>query len=234
MLLSSASLLWRWFTGSIGSEEKRPQSAERLLAFTLLAVFFFGAVWLGFQQIRPLYGGILASGAEFYFALEGKNFRFALSGPDILFRCYEPPSFEATIESSGLYANIVLLSALLLATPGMRWRKRWLALGLGLALLSLSHIAFLIIKVETTLIETRHPLAGIESLWKFWDDFFEIMGKEFFPILIWLCLGMRYMLGASDRPVLRSVGPAVGRNMPCPCGSGRKYKVCCGPQGGVN
>ncbi|HUT75007.1 MAG TPA: SEC-C metal-binding domain-containing protein [Armatimonadota bacterium] len=26
----------------------------------------------------------------------------------------------------------------------------------------------------------------------------------------------------------RSSGPKVGRNDPCPCGSGRKYKKCCG------
>jgi uncharacterized protein len=30
-----------------------------------------------------------------------------------------------------------------------------------------------------------------------------------------------------NRPVLRET-PKVGRNDPCPCGSGRKYKVCHG------
>ena len=29
------------------------------------------------------------------------------------------------------------------------------------------------------------------------------------------------------KPV-RSTGPKVGRNDPCPCGSGKKYKQCCG------
>ena len=29
------------------------------------------------------------------------------------------------------------------------------------------------------------------------------------------------------RPVVR-VGKKVGRNDPCPCGSGKKYKKCCG------
>jgi SEC-C motif-containing protein len=29
-------------------------------------------------------------------------------------------------------------------------------------------------------------------------------------------------------PPLRSAGPKIGRNDPCPCGSGRKYKQCCG------
>ena len=27
---------------------------------------------------------------------------------------------------------------------------------------------------------------------------------------------------------VRSAGPKVGRNDPCPCGSGKKYKKCCG------
>ncbi|MDQ2825187.1 MAG: SEC-C metal-binding domain-containing protein, partial [Verrucomicrobiota bacterium] len=30
-----------------------------------------------------------------------------------------------------------------------------------------------------------------------------------------------------DLPVRRSL-PKVGRNEPCPCGSGKKYKNCCG------
>ena len=29
------------------------------------------------------------------------------------------------------------------------------------------------------------------------------------------------------RPV-RRIEPKVGRNDPCPCGNGRKYKKCCG------
>ena len=33
----------------------------------------------------------------------------------------------------------------------------------------------------------------------------------------------------SSRPApLHNDGPRVGRNSPCPCGSGRKYKQCCG------
>jgi preprotein translocase subunit SecA len=32
---------------------------------------------------------------------------------------------------------------------------------------------------------------------------------------------------AMDLPVRRNV-PKVGRNDPCPCGSGKKYKNCCG------
>ena len=28
-----------------------------------------------------------------------------------------------------------------------------------------------------------------------------------------------------------AAGPKVGRNDPCPCGSGKKYKHCCGKNG---
>jgi hypothetical protein len=32
---------------------------------------------------------------------------------------------------------------------------------------------------------------------------------------------------ASARPAPRVAAPTVGRNQPCPCGSGKKYKRCC-------
>ena len=34
------------------------------------------------------------------------------------------------------------------------------------------------------------------------------------------------------RPVVRRASEKVGRNDPCPCGSGKKYKQCCGRPGG--
>ena len=36
---------------------------------------------------------------------------------------------------------------------------------------------------------------------------------------------------ASLRPTRMAVKPKVGRNAPCPCGSGKKYKYCCGSSG---
>lgn len=38
-----------------------------------------------------------------------------------------------------------------------------------------------------------------------------------------------YVDGDVPKPVTqRNEGPKVGRNDPCPCGSGRKFKKCCG------
>jgi preprotein translocase subunit SecA len=38
---------------------------------------------------------------------------------------------------------------------------------------------------------------------------------------------MQAALKAASTPVRRQV-EKVGRNDPCPCGSGKKYKKCCG------
>lgn len=38
-----------------------------------------------------------------------------------------------------------------------------------------------------------------------------------------------YVEGTAHKPVgYRREGPKIGRNDPCPCGSGKKYKKCCG------
>jgi len=34
--------------------------------------------------------------------------------------------------------------------------------------------------------------------------------------------------GGGKRETIRREGKKVGRNAPCPCGSGKKYKKCCG------
>lgn len=39
------------------------------------------------------------------------------------------------------------------------------------------------------------------------------------------------MLEALERPVARPVAASPGRNAPCPCGSGKRYKHCCGMAG---
>ena len=41
----------------------------------------------------------------------------------------------------------------------------------------------------------------------------------------------RFWLAKRGTPTIRRGEPKVGRNDPCPCGSGKKYKQCCGAEG---
>jgi uncharacterized protein YecA (UPF0149 family) len=43
-------------------------------------------------------------------------------------------------------------------------------------------------------------------------------------------IGRREMAARRPQPVRASVEERTGRNDPCPCGSGRKFKKCCGRQ----
>ncbi len=168
----------------------------------------------------------MAGGTEGLYQAQGKRFEFEARGSKLLFRSYSRPAFEADLATEGIDNNVPFLLTLLLITPGMSLRNRSFRLALGLLLLFAGQTLFVSTKVEASLIAAGHPLAGAAWFWHTVDNFFEITGKAFLPVAIWLVLGLPYMMGLIDR---REPAPAkVGRNTPCPCGSGKKYKHCCG------
>jgi preprotein translocase subunit SecA len=67
-------------------------------------------------------------------------------------------------------------------------------------------------------ISTRQPSTTIDALEK---EFHRKKQRE---------LEAASFAGAGDasQPTQRRTGEKVGRNDPCPCGSGKKYKKCCG------
>ncbi len=100
--------------------------------------------------------------------------------------------------------------------------------------------------IVRTLVEEGEQLA-LMAVWDFWDRLVEFAAS---PGVFGLALTPelpedeptmleRLLVGDADpmpsgllckaEPV--RVGPRVGRNAPCPCGSGKKYKRCCGGHG---
>ena len=129
--------------------------------------------------------------------------------------------------------GVPMLTALILATPAWSWRRRGRALAWGLFLLTISQVAFLLVTIVAT---QQGPIATpdgpvrlpgyspmLQPVFYWLYYFFELMGRGFFALLVYLgliALGWR----AASGPFV-----AVGRNDPCPCGSGLKYKRCCQP-----
>ncbi|HSR69425.1 MAG TPA: SEC-C metal-binding domain-containing protein [Acidobacteriota bacterium] len=198
------------------------------MAFLIFLVLGYGLVWLILYPLRPVYQNALGAGAEAYYRLEGSGFQFWSVDDRVYFRAYRAPIFEAQITPRAIYTNLPFLITLILITPGLSLRRRLVYLGVGTALLYLSHVIFMVTKVEVVLISAEYPNAGNPSLWHFADNFLEVTGKTFFPILIWLGLCLPYMLGVVDRKDRPLPDAKVGRNDPCPCGSGKKFKNCCG------
>lgn len=130
-----------------------------------------------------------------------------------------------------------VLTALILAAPGWSWRRRGRALAIGLALLTLTQVVFFVITIVAT---QQSPVMSPEGMMQpagysavkqpiFYAlyYFFDAMGRGFFALLIFLGL---VAFGGESREAAPAPTAArrLGRNTPCPCGSGLKYKRCCG------
>lgn len=131
--------------------------------------------------------------------------------------------------------GVPLLAALILATPGWTWRRRGWALAVGLGLLTLTQIVFVLVTIVATQQSPVMSPEGMIQVAGFGPTkqrvfyalyyFFDLMGRGFFALLIYLSLiGFTWNRPEVARP---RTGRRVGRNEPCPCGSGLKYKRCC-------
>ncbi len=126
-----------------------------------------------------------------------------------------------------VYLNLALLPALLLATP-VGWRKRLMLLGIGLAALVVVHALSLVTLV-------RGYICLQSDADSFWCNFLlrgAYASGQITAALLWAALTWKHWLPASKVPLRVKVDRKVGRNEPCPCGSGRKYKRCCGRKAG--
>jgi hypothetical protein len=128
--------------------------------------------------------------------------------------------------------GLPLLAALVLASPGWSWRRRARALGIGLALLSVTQVAQLLVAIEATQqspvmtpegpvhLPGHSPVRQPIFYWLYY--FFDLMGRGFFALLIYCGL----IAFIAEPPA--ATRAASGRNAACPCGSGLKFKRCHG------
>ncbi len=198
--------------------------------FALLLALLYLPVWLLFTTATPLLTRTLSVVLSQAYSVAGYRLEADDGADQITFRLFTRPGLEGEISTKAVVSNTVFLLALLAATPGLNWKNRLIRVLLGLILLLFSQVFFLATKVEIALLAADHPVAGSRWFWQAADNFFEITGKVFFPIFIWLALTLPYMTGRAldSRQPVPHAPVKVGRNTPCPCGSGKKYKLCCG------
>jgi len=198
-----------------------------MLLFAGLVILTFGIVWLGLNLLQNALTLFMARTMQLFATLGDYPIRFWASGQEIYFEISHGKRFQAWLDTRPIFSNLPVLLTLIAATPCLLWRRRLVYVLTGGALLFLTHLSFLYVKVQVVLITARHIDAGSPGLWQSLDDMFEVTGKTFFPIFIWLLLAFPYMLGAVD--VRKRKEPlSLPRNALCPCGSGKKYKRCCG------
>ena len=147
--------------------------------------------------------------------------------------------FKVELWKGSASYDLILFASLILATPGWPLRQRLRLLGIGLALLTLAEFAFFISTIEYSQLRAVPTNAGsvlypagysrlkdIVATWIYY--FFQTMGRGLFPLLAYVgVIGVAWTPITKSAP-RRSAAQAPRRNDPCPCGSGKKYKRCCG------
>lgn len=120
-----------------------------------------------------------------------------------------------------IYASLVLLPALLLATPApIRVRAKLVAQ--GLLLLVVVHVLTMLGLAHSYL---RFETGGFGWRWLRW-----VLGRgsQILAVALWALLSWRYWFPQPLQALPVRVVGKISRNQPCPCGSGQKYKRCCG------
>lgn len=138
-------------------------------------------------------------------------------------------------ETAGDYP-VALLVALVLATPGWPLTRRGKILAVTLSLLLLTQFLSLLVNIEYTKLWPTQTASGIVVsadyskakllLFDWLYAFTEFMGRGLFALLLYF--GAIALVWGRPEPVDRIRTGVVGRNDPCPCGSGLKAKRCCG------
>lgn len=131
--------------------------------------------------------------------------------------------------------GLVLIAALVLATPGWSLRRRARALGASLALITLTQFATVIVNVQyiqRSPFETQYGSFSLvppgespvqHALFQWLYTFLAMVGPGLFALLVYWAL-IAFTWGRADGSATAAV---VGRNDPCPCGGGLKAKRCC-------
>lgn len=140
------------------------------------------------------------------------------------------------------YLHPIIIFSILFAWPGLIWQDRFKVFLLALPCLLMVEMVDIPLLLGTRCMELmrakllQDPSAE-KSLGSYWVAFLHTGGREALSILaVGLALGcfhlhrVRQKLAANGgpRPPLQPQRTKAGRNAPCPCGSGKKYKNCCG------
>jgi len=202
----------------------------RLLFFAGKFLFFFILACLVWWILTPSLNLLLAEGTNAVFDLVERHRVASVEIRDGSIQAFSLDSDEPILSMVGYrqHYNLVLLVALILSAPGVPSYQRMKILILGVVILLGLDIATLIVGIEHSYAGRGIvPLTATE--WVVYDQVFMLFGTgiTLFPVLIWGLLTFKYWLPMPHVKVKIRAGK-IGRNDPCPCGSGKKYKLCCG------
>jgi len=211
----------------------------RLLLVTAGVYLVLLPLW---WQCLPVLATLTATCADALYHLFNSRVSIVPDGANInvFAAASEESGFGGQVHSSGLRLSTItyglrMLMALVLSTRADTIVAKLKALGVGVAVMVLLTVPAVMVWGAVTNLQLKDRIAatadGLNS-----DQssslYFIFHGYAFSqPVLaagIWMALMMLGLFKQKPKQEQASASMATGRNDPCPCGSGRKYKRCCG------
>lgn len=170
-------------------------STRDLLAFAgrfLLVFFLLLPLWF---VLTPAYNRLLASSANIVLPLTENPRIHTLAGWKhniVIVRSDTPVAAGMKIQGFTGYLthfNLILMSALVLASRRIDWRRRCAILAIALSLLFVVHVLYLVIGVkffQQPELEALQDPAGRLVVWG--TNFYLSMASQLLPVVIWLAL----------------------------------------------
>src|SRR2546425_4686160 len=203
----------------------------RLLFLTLVLYLVFLPLWWYSLQMLATVSGVVANWIYGLF-----DPRVAINPDGRVVRVFVTTSAigEAQSASSGLRLDTVtyglpMLAALVIVTRADSILAKVRALLIGLAVMLVLTVPAVLAWAKLTSLEIDQKTAfggGDRSSLLFYAFHGYAFSQPVVAVAIWLALMMLGLFKA--RPKRETPVIAIHRNAPCPCGSGRKYKRCCG------
>lgn len=164
---------------------------------------------------------------------DAKLIRVSVALPEPVVAGDQP--YQLTLRLDSVTYGLPMLAALIAVTRAETWAAKLRALFVGLATMLLLTVPVVMLwaKLASLQLEERLPqemrqASGDRASMVYYVFHGYAFSQPVIAIAVWLALVMLGMFKANlGKPAAR-VTTAVARNAPCPCGSRRKYKRCCG------
>jgi hypothetical protein len=133
-------------------------------------------------------------------------------------------------QASALILAPIIIFSLILSWPSLSIRRRLQTFVFSIPLIILiecfDYPMIFIANIESVF----SPDSSLITLRKIWSHILNNGGRQFLAVVGFLMLIAPYYLKSENQPTPKTDGlsKTIGRNAPCPCGSGKKYKNCCG------
>jgi hypothetical protein len=133
-------------------------------------------------------------------------------------------------QASALILAPIIIFSLILSWPSLSIIRRLLTFAFSIPLIilieCLDYPMIFIANIESVF----SPDSSLITLRKIWSHILNNGGRQFLSVIGFFMLIAPYYLKsqAPPPPETGNAAKPVGKNAPCPCGSGKKHKNCCG------